>query len=54
MLKGNVKHVHEEMTGKIEHDRLGLRPDRPEGRGRGEADGIAGAEPVRAPGLGAR
>jgi glyoxylase-like metal-dependent hydrolase (beta-lactamase superfamily II) len=54
MLKGNVKHVHEEMTGKIEHDRLGARPDRPEWRGEREADGIAGAEPVRAPALGAR
>jgi cyclase len=47
MLKGNVKHVHEEVTGKIDHDRLGARPDRPEWRG--ETRGIAGTEPARSP-----
>ena len=26
MLKGNVKHVHDEMMGKIDHDRLGAMP----------------------------
>ena len=26
MLKDNVKHVYEELTGKIDHDRLGARP----------------------------
>jgi glyoxylase-like metal-dependent hydrolase (beta-lactamase superfamily II) len=29
--KDNIKHVYEEMMGKIEHDKLGLRPDSHEG-----------------------
>ena len=36
MNKDNVKHVYEELTGKIDHDRLGLRPD---------PAGLAGASP---------
>jgi cyclase len=32
MNKGNVKHVHDELMGKINHDRLGARPDTPEWR----------------------
>ena len=52
MLKDNVKHVHEELTGKIDHDRLGARLDRPEWRG-GD-DGIAGARPPRQPVISAR
>ena len=40
MLKDNVKHVYEEITGKIEHDRLGARarPAGMAGRGRGRWD----------------
>jgi cyclase len=30
MNKGNVKHVYDELMGKIDHDRLGARPDAPE------------------------
>jgi hypothetical protein len=26
MLKDNVKHVHAELMGKIDHSRLGIRP----------------------------
>ena len=26
MLKDNVKHVHDEMMGKIDHERIGTRP----------------------------
>ena len=26
MIKDNVKHVYEELTGKIDHDRLGVAP----------------------------
>ena len=26
MNKDNVKHVYDELTGKIDHDRLGMRP----------------------------
>jgi hypothetical protein len=36
MNKGNVKHVYDELTGKIDHDRLGVAP----------APLFLGAEPV--------
>jgi glyoxylase-like metal-dependent hydrolase (beta-lactamase superfamily II) len=39
MLKDNVKHVHDELTGKIDHDRIGFGPS--------PVDGRAGAEALR-------
>jgi glyoxylase-like metal-dependent hydrolase (beta-lactamase superfamily II) len=52
MLKDNVKHVHAELTGKIDHDRLGARPDKPEWRG--EPGGIARTQADREPAVGGR
>jgi cyclase len=52
MLKDNVKHVHAELMGKIDHDRLGARPDRPEWRG--EPTRVAEGETGRTPSVGTR
>jgi glyoxylase-like metal-dependent hydrolase (beta-lactamase superfamily II) len=40
MLKDNVKHVYDELTGKINHDRIGFGPSPVEGRA--AATGLAG------------
>ena len=47
MLKDNVKHVHQELTGKIEHDRLGALPAPLDWRApqTGVAAGAAAREP---------
>jgi cyclase len=45
MLKDNVKHVHAELMGKIDHERIGLRPYRPDWRG--DAPGIAATNSER-------
>jgi cyclase len=42
MLKDNVKHAHAELSGKIDHDRLGARPAPLDWRG--ESAGIAATE----------
>jgi glyoxylase-like metal-dependent hydrolase (beta-lactamase superfamily II) len=46
MLRDNVKHVHLELTGKVQHDRLGALPSRLEGRI--DASGVATIPAVRA------
>jgi cyclase len=47
MLKDNVKHVHAEFMGKIDHNRLGARPAPLDWRG--QPAGIAAALPDREP-----
>ncbi|HKA07412.1 MAG TPA: MBL fold metallo-hydrolase, partial [Gemmataceae bacterium] len=42
MNKDNVKHVYEELTGKIDHDRLGLLPGEAWPYGKVETDRLAG------------
>jgi len=52
MLKDNVKHVHAEYMGKIDHNRLGARPAPLDWRGQPAAIVVAGAE--RPPGISTR
>ena len=47
MLKDNVKHVHAELMGKIDHNRLGARPAPLDFRG--QTTGVATSETVREP-----
>jgi cyclase len=47
MLKDNVKHVYQELTGKIEHDRLGALPAPLDWRA--TPTGVAAGEPTRDP-----
>ncbi|MBA4187618.1 MAG: hypothetical protein C0467_06320 [Planctomycetaceae bacterium] len=47
MNKDNVKHVYEELMGKIDHDRLGVRPSPLDWRA--NPTGLATGEPRRAP-----
>jgi glyoxylase-like metal-dependent hydrolase (beta-lactamase superfamily II) len=52
MLKDNVKHVHAELMGKIDHDRIGLGPYRPVWGG--EPAGIARSKPAADNGIAGR